>query len=161
MQIQWLCGGNGSPRLWGNDRRGSNRVNRGGRWNNNGNNCRSANRNNNNPTNTNNNIGFRLARSSRSQFAYVQGCARRAQVMTRPLSCSGQSPGKTPNRAARVGRFAEDERRAQEVFPFKVNTGAIRIYVRQGHRDSWHGGQQFPKELRQGCQRATDCAGKW
>ncbi|MBN2892649.1 MAG: SUMF1/EgtB/PvdO family nonheme iron enzyme [Bacteroidales bacterium] len=41
---------------------GSNRVNRGGSWNNNANNCRVANRNNNNPNNYNNNIGFRLVR---------------------------------------------------------------------------------------------------
>jgi formylglycine-generating enzyme required for sulfatase activity len=34
-------------------------VNRGGSWNNDANNCRSANRNNNNPDNANNNIGFR------------------------------------------------------------------------------------------------------
>ncbi len=34
---------------------------RGGNWNNNARNCRSANRNNNNPTNRNNNIGFRVA----------------------------------------------------------------------------------------------------
>lgn len=39
---------------------GSNRVLRGGSWNNNAQNCRSANRNNNNPDNRNNNIGFRL-----------------------------------------------------------------------------------------------------
>ncbi|MBL4770783.1 MAG: hypothetical protein JKY61_06500 [Planctomycetes bacterium] len=32
---------------------------RGGSWNNNSNNCRSANRNNNSPGNSNNNIGFR------------------------------------------------------------------------------------------------------
>ena len=43
---------------------GSNRVNRGGSWNNNANNTRCANRNNNNPSNNNNNIGFRIARSS-------------------------------------------------------------------------------------------------
>jgi len=43
---------------------GTNRVNRGGSWNNNANHCRVANRNNNNPTNSNNNIGFRIARSS-------------------------------------------------------------------------------------------------
>ena len=44
---------------------GSNRVHRGGNWNNNANHCRVANRNNNNPTNSNNNnIGFRVARSS-------------------------------------------------------------------------------------------------
>lgn len=40
---------------------GSNRVKRGGSWNNNANNCRSANRDNNNPNNRNNNIGFRAA----------------------------------------------------------------------------------------------------
>jgi hypothetical protein len=43
---------------------GSNRVLRGGNWNNNANNCRVANRNNNNPDNTNNNNGFRSVRSS-------------------------------------------------------------------------------------------------
>lgn len=40
---------------------GSNRVNRGGSWNNNARNCRSANRNRNTPDNRNNNLGFRLA----------------------------------------------------------------------------------------------------
>ncbi|MBI4662919.1 MAG: SUMF1/EgtB/PvdO family nonheme iron enzyme [Verrucomicrobia bacterium] len=38
---------------------GSNRVIRGGSWNNNARNCRSANRNNNTPDNRNNNLGFR------------------------------------------------------------------------------------------------------
>ena len=38
----------------------TNRVIRGGSWNNNARNCRSANRNNNNPDNRNNNNGFRL-----------------------------------------------------------------------------------------------------
>ncbi len=38
---------------------GSNRVNRGGSWNNSSSNCRSANRNRNSPDNTNNNLGFR------------------------------------------------------------------------------------------------------
>ena len=40
---------------------GSNRVIRGGSWNNNPNNCRSAYRNNISPSNRNNNYGFRLA----------------------------------------------------------------------------------------------------
>ncbi|MBN1340091.1 MAG: SUMF1/EgtB/PvdO family nonheme iron enzyme [Bacteroidales bacterium] len=44
----------------GNRPEGSNHVNRGGRWNNNANNCKVANRNNNSPGNSNNNIGFRL-----------------------------------------------------------------------------------------------------
>jgi formylglycine-generating enzyme required for sulfatase activity len=43
--------------------RGSNRVLRGGSWNNNAQNCRSANRNNNTPANRNNNTGFRLVSS--------------------------------------------------------------------------------------------------
>jgi len=37
----------------------TNRVLRGGSWNNNDNNCRLTNRNRNNPDNRNNNIGFR------------------------------------------------------------------------------------------------------
>jgi len=41
---------------------GTNRVKRGGNWNNNASNCTVANRNNNNPNNRNNNIGFRVSR---------------------------------------------------------------------------------------------------
>ena len=41
--------------------KGSNRVLRGGSWNNNGRNVRSANRNRNQPDKRNHNIGFRLA----------------------------------------------------------------------------------------------------
>jgi hypothetical protein len=44
-----------------NDRTGSNRVNRGGSWDNDAANCRTANRNNDTPTNRNTNNGFRLA----------------------------------------------------------------------------------------------------
>jgi formylglycine-generating enzyme required for sulfatase activity len=44
-----------------NHHRASNRVNRGGSWNNDARNCRAAIRNNNTPTNRNNNVGFRLA----------------------------------------------------------------------------------------------------
>ena len=40
---------------------GSNRVKRGGSWNNNSDNCTSSNRNNNDPSNRNNNNGFRLS----------------------------------------------------------------------------------------------------
>jgi len=47
----------------GEGRKGDSRVLRGGSWNNNGRNCRSANRNHNDPSNRNNNIGFRLARA--------------------------------------------------------------------------------------------------
>ncbi|XZW09897.1 SUMF1/EgtB/PvdO family nonheme iron enzyme [Treponema denticola] len=40
---------------------GTNRVKRGGSWNNNANNCTVGKRNNNSPDNRNNNLGFRLA----------------------------------------------------------------------------------------------------
>ncbi|MEW6184068.1 MAG: reverse transcriptase domain-containing protein [Bacillota bacterium] len=47
--------------LWGKRHKtGSNRVNRGGSWNNNADNLRSSNRDNNSPDNRNNNLGFRL-----------------------------------------------------------------------------------------------------
>lgn len=58
----------------GYDRMGSNRVNRGGSWNNNANNIRSANRNNNNPSNSNNNIGFRLVNTFYLSTYCVYGC---------------------------------------------------------------------------------------
>tara|TARA_B100000959_G_scaffold149364_1_gene156734 strand:- start:258 stop:659 length:402 start_codon:yes stop_codon:yes gene_type:complete len=53
---------NGLCNLYKNGKviKSSNRVQRGGSWNNNTNNCQSWNRNNNNPNNSNNNIGFRL-----------------------------------------------------------------------------------------------------
>jgi hypothetical protein len=44
-------------------------VNRGGSWNNQAANCRSANRNGNRPDNRNNNLGFRLALNSNGQKA--------------------------------------------------------------------------------------------
>lgn len=46
---------------------GSNRVRRGGSWNNTASNCRSAYRNNNDPSNRNNNIGFRLVSTMRPE----------------------------------------------------------------------------------------------
>lgn len=49
--------------------RGSNRVNRGGSWNNTAANCRTANRNNNTPTNRTNDNGFRLALNSAGKAA--------------------------------------------------------------------------------------------
>ncbi|GHT68803.1 hypothetical protein AGMMS50239_34580 [Bacteroidia bacterium] len=47
--------------------KGSNRVNRGGRWNNDAQNVRVPNRNNNTPDNRNSNIGFRLASITKQQ----------------------------------------------------------------------------------------------
>ncbi len=53
---------------------GSNRVIRGGSWNNNAQNVRAANRNNNDPSNRNNNVGFRLV--STVQFPARKCCLR-------------------------------------------------------------------------------------
>ena len=51
---------------------GSNRVIRGGSWNNDARNARVSNRNNNDPDNRNNNLGFRLARSSKQRADFEQ-----------------------------------------------------------------------------------------
>jgi hypothetical protein len=76
---------------------GSNRVNRGGNWNNNLNNARSANRNNNNPDNRNNNIGFRLSSSPPGPMAAVHGRPPSAMVVTHALP---SRPGMGPNSPA-------------------------------------------------------------
>jgi len=53
---------------------GSNRVKRGGSWNNNANNCRVANRNNNTPGNSNNNIGFRAVLPPAHRARWMPAC---------------------------------------------------------------------------------------
>ncbi|MBN1507852.1 MAG: SUMF1/EgtB/PvdO family nonheme iron enzyme [Sedimentisphaerales bacterium] len=61
-------------------RSGDNRVNRGGSWNNNARNCRSANRNRNTPGNRNNNLGLRLASTTlkgRTVLSHPHGPASR------------------------------------------------------------------------------------
>ena len=57
------------------DSSNGNRVNRGGSWNNNANNCSVANRNNNNPDNRNNNLGFRVVCSAQHTYNKWHGCA--------------------------------------------------------------------------------------
>lgn len=54
----------------------SNRVNRGGSWNNDARNCSASNRDNNNPDNRNNNLGFRLATSQHCDFTPVHNPRR-------------------------------------------------------------------------------------
>ncbi|MEI7938577.1 MAG: hypothetical protein WCK27_17980 [Verrucomicrobiota bacterium] len=75
---------------------------RGGSWNNNGRNCRSANRNNNNPSNRNNNIGFRVV------LAPAQPLRRRAYWLTRRPSCparkSERGQTEVESRPVQVGR---------------------------------------------------------
>ncbi|MFQ6609752.1 MAG: SUMF1/EgtB/PvdO family nonheme iron enzyme [Fidelibacterota bacterium] len=59
---------------------GSNRVKRGGNYNNNANNLRCSNRNNNNPNNTNNNIGFRISNTTMPEF-YRSRSIRESQLV--------------------------------------------------------------------------------
>ena len=58
---------------------GSNRVNRGGSWNNDASNLRSANRNNDTPSNRNDNLGFRCLSSGHRQEGGGHGFRPRAQ----------------------------------------------------------------------------------
>jgi len=76
------------------DTAGSNRVLRGGNWNNNAGNCRAANRNNNSPSNTNNNNGFRAVRSS-------EGSPQRER---------DSDPGAVPSAPMRPARQSEEAR---------------------------------------------------
>ncbi len=65
---------------------GSNRVKRGGNWNNNANNCQVDNRNNNNPDNSNNNIGFRVVRRS-SQKLHPAGIRMDGDLVVQSSAC--------------------------------------------------------------------------
>ncbi|MBN2374712.1 SUMF1/EgtB/PvdO family nonheme iron enzyme [bacterium] len=85
--------------------RGSNRVKRGGSWNNNARNCRSANRNNNNPDNRNNNIGFRLAKHT--QWRDLTGPRTGRGCLLCPGVCRAPAESRTKNTgAAAVSRPA-------------------------------------------------------
>ncbi len=54
-------------------------MNRGGSWNNDTENCRSANRNNNSPDNRNDNLGFRLLSTTYCPMGMVYGPCSRAK----------------------------------------------------------------------------------
>jgi len=78
-------------------------VLRGGSWNNNGNNCRSANRNNNQSGDRNNNIGFRVVVSVLTLHSpeWAQGnCAERVRgVQSAFRRCGRPHPKINRNRA--------------------------------------------------------------
>jgi hypothetical protein len=81
---------------------GSNRVNRGGGWNNDAVNCRSANRNHDAPGNRNDNLGFRLVSTSRCRWDAVHGLHPRAQGQVHPPSSRAGPPRTNNNNAPRV-----------------------------------------------------------
>ncbi len=84
---------------------GERRVLRGGSWNNNGGNARSAQRNNNTPDNRNSNIGFRLARAR----CDTGGC-RTDQARIRSVSILGLLRQKAIG-PRHVGRLVDTHRR--------------------------------------------------
>ncbi len=65
---------------------GSNRVIRGGSWNNDAQNLRSANRNNNDPGNRNDNLGFRLESTKVCQLSAVHGLHFRASGFVQAIT---------------------------------------------------------------------------
>ena len=65
------------------------RVLRGGSWNNNANNCRSANRNRNTPDNRNNNIGFRVVVGARALHGQNRRMGMRRASVGESRACSG------------------------------------------------------------------------
>ncbi|MBW2431203.1 MAG: SUMF1/EgtB/PvdO family nonheme iron enzyme [Deltaproteobacteria bacterium] len=74
---------------------GADRVIRGGSWNNDAHNCRSAIRNNNSPDNRNNNVGFRLASSRQRPDAVRPRIHRQRQ-------CPDHRPGPVPADAGQI-----------------------------------------------------------
>lgn len=71
----------------------SNRVLRGGSWNNNPENLRSANRNRNNPTNRNNNNGFRVASTLTARVFAFTDAGRVQRVRPELAMMSGRCSG--------------------------------------------------------------------
>jgi hypothetical protein len=99
---------------------GSNRVNRGGSWNNSAANARVANRNNDDPANRNNNLGFRLA-STRQAPPPAPSARRAAVTATAPV------PGICPAPDARAHSLSRDRpRRRPRSASIASAVGALR-----------------------------------
>ncbi len=95
---------------------GHKRVLRGGSWNNNGRNLRSAQRNANTPDNRNHNRGLRLARALPTTEEFGGSVNQRYNRFRRP-SVDGQSPG--PQRVSQPGAVAP----AQSMLPGRLICG--------------------------------------
>lgn len=81
---------------------GSNRVKRGGSWNNNSDNCTSSNRNNNDPSNRNDNNGFRLSSTLQGNEGSHPGrptfraCGNEHAEARRPVASANAAPSPFP-----------------------------------------------------------------
>ena len=98
---------------------GSNRVKRGGNWNNNANNCRVANRNNNSPGNENNNLGFRLVSTThgKDQRCPIHDRPRPANAGTNKAGTAGQVPGGASRRGTSRLTTLEGTRICEQTHP--------------------------------------------
>ncbi|HBB55438.1 MAG TPA: hypothetical protein DCZ49_04550, partial [Hyphomonadaceae bacterium] len=85
------------------------RVNRGGSWNNNPQNLRSANRNRNTPTNRNNNLGFRLARTlfcrNLGDYGRQGRAPKRPRSILKSAGCAGPASRLAGASGARGGNI--------------------------------------------------------
>ena len=95
---------------------GSNRVKRGGNWNNNANNCRVANRNNNSPGNENNNLGFRLVSTThgKDQRCPIHDRPSPANTGTNKAGTMGPVPGGASDRGTSRRTLSEEPRIANK-----------------------------------------------
>jgi hypothetical protein len=94
---------------------GSNRVNRGGSWNNDARNCRSSNRNNNNPDNSNNNLGLRLALSElriARMSGYSDMCCKQIAILNAPLRAHSKPAAAQWQPFSNAGLVADAQDRA-------------------------------------------------
>ncbi|MBN1407416.1 MAG: SUMF1/EgtB/PvdO family nonheme iron enzyme [Calditrichaceae bacterium] len=87
--------------------KGSNRVNRGGSWNNNAQNVRVANRNRNTPDNRNNNLGFRLL-STGAQTEFADPWKGKPCCVCPDLYPASLQQADKLNKYLRIGRLIED-----------------------------------------------------
>lgn len=90
---------------------GSNRVNRGGGWNNNARNCRSANRNRNDPGNRDNNLGVRLVSTVKDSEGPIRSDPRPASAgtnMARPVR-AGSAVREARGANVRAGLFSGNQ----------------------------------------------------
>ena len=98
MRRRSLPGVDGAARMGDDARQGereqhTNRVVRGGSWNDNARNVRAAYRNAWHPTNTNDNVGFWLARESRRASSTPDGAGERAPALPFCGACAWQQGG--------------------------------------------------------------------
>ncbi len=104
----------------GGDRKGENRVLRGGSWINNGRNCRSAYRNMNDPGNRNDNAGLRLVRAQQGQKAFLTRSPSRPYTNGDPLLCAAKRKRLSGMLVARAEVLSDAFRNSQLLDPERL-----------------------------------------